>query len=532
MKTRPQNSAKRGHGLGLLSILAGIVLGVCLGVFYGRTMWFATGGPEKELKRLGATIEQKETFAGKADERARQMIQQADKAAADGLPDQSRRLREEAQRLRTKAQRFRSHVPLIEDKIDEIRKEAVQFAARHPDPTLPQYVSEIVRFCGDIFLRMLMMIVIPLVVTTMICGITSLGDIRQMGRVGGWTLFYYLATGAAAVTLGIVLVQIIQPGVEADDTFAYVSQNIFDRQDQQQQTTLLSTLLEVVRGRADDKGSGMIPSNLFLAASHTNVLAVILFSLVFGGALTTLGEKGQPAIDFFRAANEAVMKVVRLVIFFTPLGVFGLIATQIADSGGGAAFYDELRRLGWFVVTVSLGLAIHLVVLCAVLAIFARRNPLRYLYAMARALLTALSTDSSSATLPVTIECVEEADVSERAAGFVLPLGATINMDGTALYEATAAIFIAQSAGIPLGGAALVIVFLTATLAAVGAPGIPSAGLVTLLIVLSAVNLPAAGIGTILAIDWFLDRERTSVNVFGDAVGAAVIDRYLRKESG
>ncbi len=480
---------------GLIAIVAGISLGIGLGGFYGRTMWMASGGPQRKLDRLEDTLQQKQAFALQAD--------------SDGNPEEAKRLR--------------SHLKPIAAKIVDTEGELRE--AKAADLTFALYVSEIVRFCGDIFLRLLFVIVIPLVVTTMICGITSLGDVRQMGKVGGWTLFYYLSTGAAAVTLGICLVQLIQPGVDTDDTFAYVSEDILDRQD----TTVMGTLLEVVRGREGDKGSGMVPANLFLAATQTNVLSLILFSLLFGGALTTLGEKGKPVVDFFRAANEAVMKIVKLIILLTPLGVFGLIATQIADAGGGDAFCVELARLGWFVATVTIGLAVHLMVLGAVLAVFARRNPFTYFCAMARALLTALSTDSSSATLPVTIECVEEAGVSKRAAGFVLPLGATINMDGTALYEATAAIFIAQSLGIPLSGAALVIVFLTATLAAVGAPGIPSAGLVTLLIVLAAVGLPAAGIGTILAIDWFLDRERTSVNVFGDAVGAAVIDRYLRR---
>jgi len=567
MAGNQRNSTKKGHGLGLLSILIGIVLGVCLGVFYGREMWLASGGAERKLQELKKTIQQKELFARRAEakgeqkkadtlrshipviqqeiERTEALELQTHKLLFDVAPDYQKELsagkfsdglRREFERreiVLAKDVTIRALAPdgrwqiTDQDQTYEIRRITQPEAALgiYVEKILPGVVSDIVRFCGDVFLRMLMLIVIPLVVTSMICGVTSLGDVRQMGKVGGWTLVYYFATGAVAVTLGICLVSIIQPGANADDTFAYVSDNVIQRQ----QTSIMDTLLEVVRGREGEPGSGMIPANIFLAASQTNVLALILFSLVFGAALSTLGEKGKPAIDFFRALNEAVMKVVRLIIFLTPLGVFGLIATQIADSGGGEAFYLEMQRLGWFVLTVTLGLVIHLVVLCVVLAIFARRNPLRYLYALARAILTALSTDSSSATLPVTIECVEETGVSERAAGFVLPLGATINMDGTALYEATAAIFIAQSAGIPLSGAALVIVFLTATLAAVGAPGIPSAGLVTLIIVLTAVNLPAAGIGTILAIDWLLDRERTSVNVFGDAVGAAIIDRYLGK---
>jgi Na+/H+-dicarboxylate symporter len=569
MNTPPNETSRRGHGLGLLGILAGIVLGVCCGVFYGRAMWLASGGPDRELQRLRQTVKQKLVLADQAEaagdrkeaDRLRShvpVLQEAirktgrDKLEADrllfhvGLSFQedleSGILSEEFRR------EFENHNAPLAEKVTVrweepagvwrisdgertylIRKVAEPEASLgiYVEKVLPRVISQLTRFCGDIFLRMLMLIVIPLVVTSMICGITSLGDIRQMGKVGGWTMFYYVSTCAAAVVLGILLVTIIRPGAETDDTFAYVSESVIEKQD----TTVLGTLLEVVRGREGDEGSGMIPSNIFLAASQSNVLGLILFCLVFGGALTTLGQRGKPAISFFQAANDAVMKVVRLIIYFTPVGVFGLIATQIADSGGGREFYGELIRLGWFVTTVTVGLAIHLVVLCIVLAVFARRNPLEYIYLLARALLTALSTDSSSATLPVTIECVEESGVSERAADFVLPLGATINMDGTALYEAVAAIFIAQSVGLHLGGPALVIVFLTATLAAIGAPGIPSAGLVTLLIVLTAVGLPAAGIGTILAIDWFLDRQRTSINVFGDAVGAAVIDRYFGRDT-
>ncbi len=487
------NSNQGGHGFALLAILAGILLAGLVGGFYGRTMWLASGGPEKKLERLRVTVEQKKQFAAWAEEH--------------GDP--------------RKAQRLRDQVPVIQQEIERIEDQAAQ--AAQADLGTARLVAELIRFCGDVFLRMLFLIVVPLVVTSMICGITSLGDIRRMGKVGGWTLVYYFSTGAVAVLLGIVLVSTIRPGLGTDDTFAYLSDSVQARQE----TTVADTLLEVVRGRPGEAGSGMIPRNIFKAASDGNVLALILFSLVFGAVLSTLGERGRPAIEFFRAANAAVMKIVHLIIFLTPLGVFGLITTRIVDTGGATAFTGELSRLGWFVVTVTLGLAIHLVMLCTVLAVFARRNPLAYLYQMARALLTALSTDSSSATLPVTLECCEQAGVSEQSAGFVLPLGATINMDGTALYEATAAIFIAQSVGIPLSGAALVIVFLTATLAAVGAPGIPEAGLVTLLIVLAAVDLPATGIGTILAIDWFLDRERTMINVFGDSVGAAIIDHHF-----
>jgi len=495
VKSAARQPARSGHTLGLLSILVGIVLAVVVGLVWGKPLWMASGGPTRHIEELEKTARQKQRFA--------------QQAAAAGN--------------RTEAIRLNAQIPVIRQEIERMR--GLQRQAEQTDLTVERNIFTIVRFCGDIFLRMLFAIVVPLVVTSMISGVTSIGDMRRTGKVGAWTLIYYLTTGAMAVVLGITLVEIIQPGVDTDDTFAYVNESLLARQE----PSVIGTVLEVVSGRVGDAGSGMIPANILEAASQTNVLALILFSLVFGGALTTLGEKGRAAVEFFHAANEAVLKVVRLILFFAPLGIFGLIATKIIQSGGGHAFADELHRLGWFVATVLLGLMIHAIVLCLVLWVFGRRNPFRYLYAMGRALLTAMSTSSSSATLPVTIECVEEAGVSKRSAGFVLPLGATLNMDGTALYEATAAIFIAQSAGVPLAGAALVVVFLTATLAAIGAPGIPEAGLVTLLIVLAAVGLPATGIGTILAIDWFLDRQRTTLNVFGDAVGAAVIDHYLDK---
>ncbi len=291
---------------------------------------------------------------------------------------------------------------------------------------------------------------------------------------------------------------------------------------------MLATLLNVIRGQPGEPHSGMIPSNIFLAAGETNVLALIVFSLVFGGAVTTLGKQGQILVDFFQAANEAIMKIVDLVMWFAPVGIFGLVAYNIAKNGGGEAFAEDVSKLAKYVLTVCGGLGIHGIVLATVVCLFGRHNPIVFTFGMARALLTALTTSSSSATLPVTIACVEENNgVSPRSAGFVLPLGATVNMDGTALYEAVAVVFIAQSLGIDLSIGQLIVIFLTSTLAAIGAAGIPSAGLVTMVIVLTAVRLPVTGIGLILAIDWFLDRLRTTINVYGDAVGAAVIDRYV-----
>jgi Na+/H+-dicarboxylate symporter len=383
------------------------------------------------------------------------------------------------------------------------------------------------KFLGDLFLQILRLLVIPLVVTSMICGITSLGDVRKIGRVGVWTIVYYMATCAIAVLIGIMLVQWIQPGRGADDRFAFVEERV----QAQEEVTAVQTLLNVVRGPEGEPGKGMFPANIFLAASEGNVLALIVFAIVFGAAVTTIGAKGQVVIDFFVAANEAVMKMVHLAILFAPFGIYGLVAANIAKNGGGEAFASELARLGRYVATVLIGLSIHFFILAGLLPLLARRNPFTYTYNVLRALLTAMSTASSSATLPITLECVEQNNrVSNRSAGFVLPLGATVNMDGTALYEAVAVIFIAQSLNIELDIGQLTVIFLTATLAAVGAAGIPEAGLVTMVIVLTAVGLPMTGIGTILAIDWFLDRMRTTVNVYGDSVGAAFIDRLIARQ--
>jgi Na+/H+-dicarboxylate symporter len=256
------------------------------------------------------------------------------------------------------------------------------------------------------------------------------------------------------------------------------------------------------------------------------ILPLIVFSLIFGGVLTTLGERGRIVIDFFEGVNEAIMKIVSLVIVIAPFGVFGLIAARIGEAGGFLGFVPELIQLGKYFLTVVIGLFIHgVIILPLILAIVGKRNPLTFAKNMVPALLNAFSTASSSATLPLTFECVEEHNkIARRIARFVLPLGATVNMNGTALYEAVAAIFMAQVYGIPLELGAMIVIFLTATLAAIGAAGIPEAGLVTMVIVLTAVNLPLEGISLILTIDWLLDRFRTTVNVWEDAVAAGVIE--------
>lgn len=372
---------------------------------------------------------------------------------------------------------------------------------------------ERVAWIGALFLDALKMLIVPLIVAAVISGIASLGDVRKLGRIGGATMAYFVITTGIAVLIGLVMANLIRPGaglqlgVVGDDGVPAI---IAGRDD--------TGVVDIIRS--------LIAPNLFTAAAEMHLIPLIVFSIVFGAALTTLGQRGEPVIAFFSGVNDAMMKLVVWLMYLAPIGIFALVAGRLGRAGGGEAFLAEIAAVGWHVVTVLSGLAIHFLVLLLILFFVAGRG-MDYLVNTLRALLTAFGTASSTATMPLTMECVRENKVDERAVRFVVPLGTTINMDGTALYEAAAALFIAQAYGLELGLAEQVIVFITATLAAVAAAGIPEAGLVTMVIVLNAVGLPLEGIGLLLAVDWFLDRFRTVVNVWGDAVGAAVIDRLV-----
>ncbi|HKL77247.1 MAG TPA: dicarboxylate/amino acid:cation symporter [Gammaproteobacteria bacterium] len=370
-----------------------------------------------------------------------------------------------------------------------------------------------VAWMGTVFLNALQMLVIPLVLAAVITGVLSLGDIRHFGSLGGLTVAYYLTTTAIAVAIGLVVVNLIQPGAGVGLEAA-------------------GDLPESITGRegagAADFIHSILPPNLFAAAADNQLLPLIVFALAFGVALLAVGEVGRPVADFFRGFNEAIMKLVMWLMYLAPLGVLGLVAGRLGEAGGGDALVAQISAVAWHVVTVLSGLAIHFAVLFVILWLVAGRG-WRYLVTMLRALLTALATASSSGTLPLTMEGVRENGVDPRSRRIVLPLGATVNMDGTALYEACAVLFIAQAYGLDLTLAQQGIVFVTATLAAIGAAGIPEAGLVTMVIVLNAVGLPLEGIGLLLAVDWLLDRFRTATNVWGDAVGAAVVDRFTRR---
>ncbi len=371
----------------------------------------------------------------------------------------------------------------------------------------------VVKVLGQFFLLALRMIVVPLVLASVIVGITRMGDVRKIGKIGVRTLLYYALTTALSVGLGIILVTFIQPGIGVSTLEAFIPENIEAKGDISWQDVVLSFL----------------SSNIFKALANSEMLPIILFSIIFAGILTTMGEKGKPLIEFFESMNEAIMRLVHLVMYIAPIGIFGLVASRFAEAGGPSEWLDVLGVLGKYMGTVLLGLAIHgFITLPIICMIFGRRNPVTHFINMVPALLTAWSTASSAATLPLTFDCAENrSNLKPRATGFVLPLGATVNMDGTALYESVAAIFIAQAYGIELELTQVILIFITATLASIGAAAIPEAGLFMMVIVLQAVGLPLEGISLIIVVDWFLDRFRTAINVWGDSVGAAVIDKVI-----
>lgn len=361
-------------------------------------------------------------------------------------------------------------------------------------------------FVGQLFLRLLKLIVLPLIIVSVISGIQGIGSPEKLGKIGTRTVGYYVATSFVAVVIGLVVVNIIKPGKGLNLSVTGEAE------------LEPKPLLDVFRD--------IVPSNFFEALSNGDMLPVIFTSIVFGLALLLVGEAGEPVRKLIDSLNEVVFKLTDWVMKTAPVGVAALLVDTLLDPKL-ADLTTFFVNLGGYSVTVLLGLFLHGFVFLPLMLLFvAKRNPLDYIRSLSPALLTAFSTASSSATYPVTRDCVvDDAEVSRESADFVLPLGATINMDGTALYEAVAAVFIANAIGIDLTFAQQVVIVITATLAAIGAAGVPSAGLVTMIIVLESVGLPAAGYGLVVAVDRILDMCRTSINVWGDSVGAAVVDR-------
>jgi proton glutamate symport protein len=371
---------------------------------------------------------------------------------------------------------------------------------------LTDYVSY-VSWMGDLFLRALRMIIVPLILTSIISGVANIGDAHNLGRLGLKTFAYYITTSFFAIVTGLVLVNIIQPGVGAD-------------------LGLRSEVPELAATSGDlgDIIMRMVPTNVFDALASADMLAIIFFSILIGYFITRVNEKYKIMFtDFFNGGFEIMMKLTHFVIIFTPLGILGIVAAVVAEQAGN--IMNLVGRLGLYMSAVLLGLLFHaFITLPLILKLAARVKPALHAKAMSAPLLTAFSTSSSSATLPLTLDAVENnSGVSNKVTSFVLPLGATVNMDGTALYECVAAMFIAQAYGIELGFIMQMVVVVTALLASIGAAGIPMAGLVMISVILSAVGLPLEGVGLILAVDRFLDMCRTTVNVWSDSCGAVTI---------
>jgi len=368
-------------------------------------------------------------------------------------------------------------------------------------------------FMANLFSRLLNMIIIPLVASSIICGMTGVGDARGFGRLGGKTLLYYMATSLLAICTGLLLVNLFQPGIGADLGLKMS----------------VEALPAAEGGNLDQLILRMVPKNIIAAMARGEMLPLIFFSILFGFFVTRLEKRGRQFLEnLFQTVFQVMMKMTWFILLIAPLGIFGFVAGTIGESG-----FHVIGRMGLYMLTVFSALLIHAcVTLPLILYFLARVHVFHHAKAMIQALVTAFSTASSSATLPVTIRCVEEnAGVSNRVSSFVLPLGATINMDGTALYECVAAVFIAQAYGITLTVPQQFIVVLTALLASVGAAGIPMAGLVMIFIILKAVGLPDEGIGLILAVDRILDMCRTTVNVWSDSCGAVVIEKTENKRS-
>ena len=364
----------------------------------------------------------------------------------------------------------------------------------------------LVAWMGDIFIKALKMIIIPLIFTSIISGIANVGSGDNLGRLGFKTIAYYLSTSTAALFTGLVIVNIFKPGVGADLGFANQVEGLGVAKE-----SFGSTLMNIV------------PDNLFVAMVENQMLSIIFFAILMGFFITKTKEKSQKILlGFFDSLFELIMKITLFVIRFTPYGIFGIVAKQIAENNDLGELFS---RLGLFMLVVILSLFIHaFIVLPIVLKTIGRVSPIKHFNAMRTPLITAFSTSSSNATLPLTMNAVKKnSGVSTKISSFTLPLGATVNMDGTALYELVAAMFIAQAYGIELTFTEQIIGVLTGLLASIGAAGIPMAGLVMISVVLSSMGLPLEGVGLILAVDRLLDMFRTTVNVWSDSCGAVII---------
>lgn len=387
------------------------------------------------------------------------------------------------------------------------------------------FTADYIQPVGTVFINLLKLIAVPLVLASLIVGVTSLNDVAQLSRMGGKTIGIYVVTTICAITIGLTVVNVIQPG---------------DFLPPETQEKLMSGYQQNIEGSAESAQEVMdrspmtffvdiVPENFFNAASDNgNMLQVVFVSILLGiGLIKIPSEKSRSLVNFFDSLNEVIIEIVDLVMKIAPYGVFALMAGVIVDLAGDdiAQALDLLGALAWYCFAVVLGLFLHLmIVYSGLFKIFSNMKLLDFFKAIQPAMLLGFSTSSSSATLPVTMERVEKnVGVDEEVSSFVLPIGATINMDGTSLYQAVAAVFIAQALGLELGIAQQLTIVLTATLASVGAAGVPGAGIIMLVVVLEAIQVPVEGIALILGVDRILDMLRTAVNITGDAAVSVAV---------
>ncbi len=391
-------------------------------------------------------------------------------------------------------------------------------------PSGSEFIKDYIKPFGTIFINLLKLIAVPLILASLIKGVSDLKDISKLSQMGGRTILTYLITTLTAVTIGLILVNVIQPGKsisvetrnELVEAYATNTQEKQAAAAKQKEAGPLNALVEIV------------PSNIFLAASNNrNMLQVIFFALFFGIGMILLPAKNiKPVKKFFDSFNAIILKLIDLIMLAAPYGVFALLAALVVE----APSLELFQALALYAITLLLGLAAMILVYIIIVRIFTGKKTDFFMKGIAPAQLLAFSTSSSAATLPVTMECVEEnLGVDKEVASFVLPIGATINMDGTSVYQGVAAVFIAQAFGLDLSLSAQLGIVFTATLASIGTAAVPSAGIVMLVIVLAQAGIPEAGLALIFAIDRPLDMCRTIVNVTGDAAVSMIVGKSIGK---
>ena len=392
-------------------------------------------------------------------------------------------------------------------------------------PLLATFTIDFIKPIGTIFIRGLKMVAVPLVLASLIIGVANIGDISKLSRMGGKTLMIFIVTTVISITIGLSIVAVLKPGEKLPTS---TRENLISLYDNNAQGKI-SYAEEVQQRGPLQPLVDMVPDNIFMATTNNGkMLQVVFFAIILGIALLQIPkEKGKSVLDFFDGINELIIKIVQYIMLIAPYGVFALIASLIVEIAGNdpSQAWELLYALLWYTVTVILGMMTMMVLVYPVLIrYFSNIKYLDFFKGMRPAMLLGFSTSSSTATLPVTMDRVEKnLGVSEEVASFVLPLGATINMNGTSLYQGVSAIFIAQALGLELTLTSQLTIVLTATLAAVGTAGVPGAGLVMLIVVLEAVGIPAAGIALIMAPERILDMIRTMVNITGDASVSVVI---------